>query len=49
LIALGVVIVTALILKRTWYDHLEERERRPAASPVAGDAPAQAAAGPAQA
>ena len=37
LIALGVVIVTALILKKTWYDHLEEREtmHAPSAPPAA--------------
>jgi SSS family solute:Na+ symporter len=50
LIAFGVVVLTTLILKRTWYDHLDAREASHGVAPVvAADAHARRAAGPAQA
>ena len=38
LIALGVVVATSLILKRTWFDHLDVREAQHAASSASGRA-----------
>lgn len=50
LIAFGVVVLTTLILKRTWYDHLDAREASHGVAPVVTpDAHARRAAGPAQA